>query len=230
MRLTAFSARAHDHPGRGEDRQPVANHPSLATLRVVKPIAILAVSAGLAAALVAAPGSAHRGRDTAAVRCSASTLPPAKTVAGLTPAVASMRLRIVAAARRCDYAALVRLGNERGRGLAFSYGATTSAAAYWRMLERNGPRPRPMEALVKLLALPYATVALDGRAVPRRRARFYVWPRAHRLNPSARDWQALRVLYTQAQIDAMRRSGVGYLGYRVGITPAGDWQYFIAGD
>jgi hypothetical protein len=49
-------------------------------------------------------------------------------------------------------------------------------------------------------------------------------------NPSGSDWRALRVLYTQAQIDAMRRAGVGYLGFRVGITPAGDWQYFIAGD
>ena len=105
-----------------------------------------------------------------------------------------------------------------------------NATAYWRMLERRGPRPKPMEALVKVLSLPYATVAADGRAVPRAKARFYVWPRAHRVNPSLRDWQALLVLYTQAQIDAMRRAGIGYLGYRVGMTPAGDWQYFIAGD
>jgi hypothetical protein len=197
----------------------------------VKAIAIVTAGACLAAALVGAAFAADRGgRDAVAVRCSASSLPPAKRVGGLPPQVASMRLRIVAAARKCDYAALVRLGNERGRGLAFSFGATASAAAYWRMLERNGPRPRPMEALVKVLALPYATVALDGRAVPRRRARFYVWPRAHRLHPSASDWRALRALYTQAQIDAMRGAGIGYLGYRVGITPAGDWQYFIAGD
>jgi hypothetical protein len=141
-----------------------------------------------------------------------------------------MRLRIVSSARRCDYAALVRLGNERGRGLAFSYGGTTSAVRFWRTLERSGRKPRPMEALVKVLSLPYATVALNGRAVPRARARFYVWPSAHRVNPSARDWRALRALYTEAQIDAMRRGGTGYLGYRVGITPAGDWQYFIAGD
>jgi hypothetical protein len=193
---------------------------------------VVAVSACLASILVggAVASSDRDGRRAGPVRCSASSLPPAKRVAGLPPPVASMRLRIVDAARRCDYAALVRLGNERGRGLAFSFGATTDAARYWRMLERNGPRPRPMEALVKVLALPYATVAYDGRAVPRSRARFYVWPRAHRLNPSASDWRALRVLYTQAQIEAMRRSGVGYLGYRVGITPAGDWQYFIAGD
>jgi hypothetical protein len=185
------------------------------------------VATVLAAAAFAGDRSERRG---VVERCSASSLPRAKPVRGLPPAVASMRLRIVAAARRCDYAALVRLGNERGRGLAFSYGGTRSAPAFWRMLERAGRRPRPMEALVEVLSLPYATVALNGRAVPPARARFYVWPSAHRVNPTARDWRALRALYTQAQIDAMRRGGIGYLGYRVGITPAGDWQYFIAGD
>ena len=186
------------------------------------------IAAGVALfAAAAAAGSRH---EAAAEPCSARSLPPAKRVAGLPPRVASMRLRIVAAARRCDYAALVRLANERGRGLAFSYGGTTNAAQFWRMLERSGPRPKAMEALVKVLSLPYAAVALDGRSVPRARARFYVWPRAHRLNPSATDWNALRILYPRAQIDAMRRGGSGYLGYRVGITPAGDWQYFVAGD
>jgi hypothetical protein len=195
----------------------------------MRPTILIASAACLAAALIG-PAFAGPEREGAAAPCSARSLPPAKAVAGLPPRVASLRLRIVAAARRCDYAALVRLGNERGRGLAFSYGGTTSAAQFWRMLERDGPRPRPMEALVKVLSLPYATVALNGRPVPRRRARFYVWPSAHRLNPSARDWRVLRALYPQAQIDAMRRGGTGYLGYRVGITPAGDWQYFIAGD
>lgn len=199
--------------------------------RGTKAALLVAAGACLIAALAGGAGAADRGaRHPAAEPCSASSLPPAKTVAGLPPRVASMRLRIVAAARRCDYSALVRLGNERGRGLAFSYGGTASAPRFWRTLERSGRRPRPMEALVKVLSLPYAAVALSGRAVPRARARFYVWPRAHRTNPSVRDWAALRALYTQAEIDAMRRGGTGYLGYRVGITPAGDWQYFIAGD
>lgn len=161
--------------------------------------------------------------------CSASSLPRGRAVPGLPPAVASMRLRVIAAARRCDYAALERLGNEVGRGLAFSYGANRSAARFWRSLERNGSRPRPMEALAKVLAMPFARVHANGTLAPRNRARFYVWPSAHRANPSQRDWQALRTLYSPRQIDQMRRAG-SYFGYRVGITPAGDWQYFIAGD
>ena len=194
---------------------------------------LIGVAAGLAAAIVSAGAVARGGAEAVAApeRCSAAGLPPARAVAGLPRPVASMRVRIVAAARHCDYAALVRLGNVVRRGLAFSYGGTQSAPSFWRMLERGaGPEPRPMEALVKVLAMPVAAVRLDGRAVPRSRARLYVWPSAHRTNASARDWQALRTLYTQAQIAAMRRGGSGYLGYRVGITPQGDWQYFIAGD
>ena len=86
-----------------------------------------------------------------------------------------------------------------------------------------------MEALAKVLAMPYAPVHANGTLAPRNRARFYVWPSAHRANPSERDWQALRTLYSPRQIEQMRRAG-SYFGYRVGITPAGDWQYFIAGD
>ncbi len=77
-----------------------------------------------------------------------------------------------------------------------------------------------MEALVRVLALPYA----------RNEANFYVWPSAHRARPRERDWNVLRTLYPPGLIERMKRQGTGYLGYRVGITPAGDWQYFVAGD
>jgi hypothetical protein len=189
-------------------------------------IAGLGVVAAVAAGAVVADHSEVSGTRAS---CSASSLPRGQAVRGLPPAVASMCLRIIVAARRCDYPALERLGNEVGRGLAFSYGANRSAAHFWRLLERNGSRPRPMEALAKVLAMPFARVHADGSLAPPNRARFYVWPSAHRARPSERDWQALRPLYSPTQIDQMRRVG-SYFGYRVGITPAGDWQYFIAGD
>jgi hypothetical protein len=140
-------------------------------------------------------------------------------VTGVPKAVAALRLRIVAAARRCDYAALERIGNEGGTKLAFSYGGYRSAAAYWKALERTGAKPAPMAALVKIFAMPWA-----------RNEGFYVWPSAHRRHPTERDWQALRTLYSAAQIEQMRHGGIGYIGYRAGITPAGDWVYFISGD
>ena len=175
-----------------------------------------------------APGG--RWPASTAERCSAASLPPGRRDARVPRAVDSMRLRIIAAARRCDYAALVRLGDEVRRGLAFSYGGSRSAPQFWRMLERNGPEPRPMEALVRVLAMPFAAIRADGTRAGGGRPAFYVWPSAHRANPSNADWQALRTLYPPAQIERLRRGGTGYLGYRVGITPAGDWQYFIAGD
>ena len=178
------------------------------------------VAFAVAASLAAAAFAGERGAASpGTARCSASSLPAGRAVAGLPRAVASMRLRIIAAARRCDYAALERLG-KAGRGFTFTYGAERSAAAFWRALERAGPAPRPMAALVKVLSMPFT----------RDEARSYTWPPAHRERPTARDWQALRTLYPAALIERMRRGGSGYLGYRVGITAAGDWQYFVAGD
>ena len=184
-----------------------------------------------AASLVAGAGAADRSETHAGdASCSASSLPPGRPVAGLPGEVASMRLRLIAAARRCDYATLTRLSNEVGRGLGYSYGGDHSAARFWRTLERNGPGPRPLRALVKVLAMPFATVRADGGAASPNNARFYVWPSAHRLQPSEGDWRALGTLYPRAQIERMRRGGSGYLGYRVGITRNGDWQFFVAGD
>ena len=190
--------------------------------------AFVAVAAAAGAAAIAAPSAT--GAKAHPSGCSAASLPAGRAVPGLPHAVATMRLWIIAAARRCDYATLVRLGNERGRGFTFSYGATQTAPQFWRAGERSSVRPRPMEALVKLLSLPHAAVALNGRATTPQRARLYVWPSAHRERPTERDWRALRTLYTAAQIERMKRGGTGYLGYRVGITPQGDWQYFVAGD
>lgn len=197
------------------------------TMKRLISIATLAVCcAGIVNAAAASGSGASRSE---ARECSAARV-AAPAAQALPPRVASMLARIVWAARRCDYAALVRLGNERGRGLTFSYGGRSSAPAFWRTLERNGPRPRPMEALVKLLSMPAATVAASGKTVPAVRARLYVWPRAHRAEANDADWRALRALYPAAQLERMRRGGTGYVGYRIGITPAGDWQFFVAGD
>ena len=56
-----------------------------------------------------------------------------------------------------------------------------------------------------------------------------MWPTAYTDAPTAEDWQALAGIYPQELIDSFRENG-SFLGYRVGITPAGDWQFFVAGD
>ena len=168
---------------------------------------VLAVSLSLAVA-----------QGTAATApCSAKGFELELTAQKLPTPVASMRKRIFAAALRCDYTTLVRLGDEHGKGLAFSYGGDRSAAAYWTKLERT--KEPVMRALATVLTLPFART--EG---------FYAWPSAHREKPSDADWKALRALYPQSTIDRMRRGGIGYFGWRVGIRPDGNWMYFISGD
>jgi len=170
--------------------------------------------AALAAAIVAATASA-----SARSSCSASGLSTSLPAQKVPAAVASVRARIVRAAVACDYAALERIGREKG-SFAFSYGAERSAAAYWRTLERKGGKP--LGRLVKILELP----------VTRNEAKAYAWPSAYTEKPKAADWNALvrAGVYTRREVDRMRAGGNVYLGYRVGITPKGDWQFFIAGD
>jgi hypothetical protein len=129
--------------------------------------------------------------------------------------VAAKREAIFGAAVACDYEGLEALAPD---GLRFSFGAETSAAEYWRGLEEQGEDP--MAKLARVLALP-STQDEAGN---------YAWPSAHGANATDEDWEAVVGLYPREQVRQMREGGTGYLGYRAGITPAGDWIYFVAGD
>ncbi len=154
-----------------------------------------------------------------AARCSASTLSPTPTPpqTPLPLAVDSMRRRIVAAAVACDYAALAALADENGEGLRFSFGPDTDVAAYWRKVETEQGEP-VLARLVRILNLPHIQ---EGN--------FYIWPSVFREGATAKDWDALKGLYPDTQLKAMQKQG-SYLGLRTAITPAGDWQYAVAGD
>ena len=153
-----------------------------------------------------------------AARCSASGMSTKLAAQKLPKAVATMRQRIVNLAVACDYAGLQGLGNQ-GQKLAFSYGPASSAAAYWKDLERRGGYP--LATLVRILRLP----------VTRNETHWYSWPSAYTAHPTARDWNLLvsSHILTRKQADAERARG-SYLGYRLAIRPDGDWQFFIAGD
>jgi hypothetical protein len=143
----------------------------------------------------------------------------------LPAAVADVRKRVFDAAVACDYETLEEIALEQGEGFTFSYGATESAAEFWREREEAGdgePGPKPMRALATILTMPYT----------RNESGSYAWPTAYQESPSDEDWQALvdAGLYTQEQIDQMKAGGTGYLGYRTAITADGDWQFFVAGD
>ena len=155
---------------------------------------------------------------TPAVTCSASSLSadlPAQD--GLPAAVATLRDRIAAAAVACDYDALQELALEGGTGFTASYGSETSAADFWRGEEERGGKP--LAKLVQILATPFG----------RNEAGFYAWPSAYTDRPTEAQWQSLEGIYSHDEIASFKELG-SYLGYRVGITPAGDWQFFVAGD
>ena len=153
--------------------------------------------------------------------CSTSTIRATLPEQALPEPVAEVRRAVWGAAIACDYEELERLALERGEGFTFSYGGGTSAAEHWRALEESGDET-PMRDLAAILSLPYT----------RNESGSYAWPTAYSEAPTDDAWQALvdAGLYTQAEVDAMRAGGSGYLGYRTAITADGDWQFFVAGD
>jgi hypothetical protein len=153
--------------------------------------------------------------------CSASGLSAAlETPDGLPDAVAQTRLAIAEAAVRCDYEALEAIALADGEFVrSFADDETPDpgeAARAWGEAEGSG---EPILAtLVELLRLPHATRGAD-----------YVWPSAFADEPKDADWRALEAMYTQEEIEGFKDFG-GYVGLRVGISPDGEWRYFVAGD
>jgi hypothetical protein len=134
----------------------------------------------------------------------------------LPAAVADLRQQIAEAAVACDYDRLQELALQGGGGFTYSYGGETSASDFWAGAEERGEQV--MRILVEELR--QTGHLYQGN---------WVWPTAYTDDPTDAEWQALAGLYPQEQLDSMKQSG-SYLGYRVGITPASDWIFFVAGD
>jgi hypothetical protein len=157
-----------------------------------------------------APGGGSGGE------CSASGLSADLAADSALPAaVAETRQKVAEAAVACDYDRLQAIALEQD-GFTYSYGGETSAADFWAGEEERGEQP--MKVLVESLRQPGHEY--QGN---------WVWPRAYADTPSDADWQALSGIYSQDEITSWRETGQ-FLGYRVGITPSGDWQFFVAGD
>jgi hypothetical protein len=159
-------------------------------------------------------------------RCSTAHLRVTLPAQELPAKVAEVRERVFEAAAVCDYHTLEQIALEQGEGFTFSYGSSSfgggpDASDYWRKVEEESiEQPKPMEALVTILTLPYT----------RNEAGSYAWPTVYDENPTEEAWRALVAsgLYSQDEVDFMRTPG--YLGYRTAITADGDWQFFVAGD
>lgn len=160
--------------------------------------------------------------------CSASNMPTVDEEPLDAPdAVAELRLRIIEDAMNCDYEALEGLALAGDGNFSYSYGVEKSPSRFWQNREREARTAENdylpyLRGLVSILRLPHCTETFQGKT-------FYVWPRVHCNDRKASDWNDLKGLYTDEQIDQMR-TGDLYYGYRVGILENGDWEYFIAGD
>ena len=157
--------------------------------------------------------------------CSARRLAPGPTPQPEIPeAVSAMRMRIIEAARACDYEKLAELALAGDSAFTYSFGGEGRPAAFWREAEAHG---RPvLRSLVEILDGPFATRSVDGTTQ-------YLWPSAYGVErlenvpPAARE--ELRRIYGEEELRRFERFG-SYVGDRVGITGSGDWTFFVGGD
>lgn len=159
------------------------------------------------------------------VDCSARALtdpPTMPVVTGVSaPAEATARV-LFTAADTCDSARLITTATEDRTHLSF--GLVTPQEAF-SIPEGSDAR---YAALVRVLGTRPATDTTAGRAL-------YVWPAVATSSEDGNDvaWQEVvdAGLLTPAEVTAMRSSGNGYLGWRVGIDGTdGTWQFMVSGD
>jgi hypothetical protein len=126
---------------------------------------------------------------------------------------------LLAAADSGDYEVLRPLVPSGGFEYTFGGPVDGGPVSYWQELERT-TRERPLETLAALLRMPY--VLTRGT---------YVWPWAHTAS-SEHDLSAheKELLAPIRNLDEVIVEGTGYLGWRTGIDPGGDWSFFVAGD
>lgn len=135
---------------------------------------------------------------------------------GLPPRVARTYTALLRAAEDGDYEALRPLISRIGFEYTFGGPVAGGPIAYWQKLESTTDE-RPLLALAAILKRPYAL----SRGL-------YVWPFAY--DRTAEELTA----HERKLLKPLGRDGgfvgEGYVGWRAGIEPDGDWVFFVAGD
>lgn len=135
---------------------------------------------------------------------------------GLPEAVEAKRAAVLEAARAGDEDAVAGLAGER---FSYTFGGPVEGgpAGYWRQLEASGEAP--LEVLAAILELPYTLS--QG---------IYVWPFAYDTTEAQLTQYEAELLKRLPPDAATFEPGGGYLGWRAGIEPDGDWIFFVSGD
>lgn len=140
---------------------------------------------------------------------------------GISSAARSTAQKLFTAATRCDKAILVAMATKDKTSLSF--GLISADKAF--VLPQDGEKR--YVNLARLLGMKPTMEKAHGSTTA-------IWPRVHTLagskDPAA--WQEAvdAGLLTPAQAKQMQTAGSGYMGWRLGISNTGKWQYFIAGD
>ncbi len=143
-----------------------------------------------------------------------SVAPPRES---LPEAVSAIRSEIVERAVDCDFDGLAALTSP---SFTVNFGGGDPRRVWMASEARFGD---DLSLIVRILNLPFAASVLpDGRTI-------YVWPSAATDEPTDADWEALRPVFNEEEIDAMRQLG-GYTGHRIGIAEDGEWLFSVAGD
>lgn len=135
---------------------------------------------------------------------------------GVPTAVEAKRQAILEAAQAGNEEAVAALAAAQ---FSYTFGGPVEGgpAAYWRGLEANGEQP--LEALAAILQMPYTL----SRGL-------YVWPFAYdRTIDEITDYERELLSALPPDAAAFIPDG-GYLGWRAGIDPDGDWVFFVSGD
>jgi hypothetical protein len=129
---------------------------------------------------------------------------------------------IRAAAAACDYDTLSAIAS--GDGTSLSFGGDEGLASLW-IRETRFTDVNPRDLLLAVTSMPPAMVT------PEIGAPYRVWPAVSATDSDA-DWNALidAGVYSPDQVQSMRDTGTGYVGFRTGIDEDGVWQFAISGD
>lgn len=138
--------------------------------------------------------------------------------------VLKKRDELLAAARSGDLAKTAAL--VKADQTAISFGGETEATEFWKKTFPDSDGVEVLATLVEVLEMPF--VHLD-KGTPQE---MFVWPYFHamqldKLTPEQR--VELFRLVTAYDFREMQKFG-SYNFFRVGISPDGRWQFFVAGD
>lgn len=133
---------------------------------------------------------------------------------GLPEATSARASEVLELAAACDRDGLAALAEQDQTFLSF--GVVTPEEAF------AGPEGAERAAAITILL----TLFEPGQEAPDAP---YRWPGAVETED---DWTLLvdSGLYTQDEVELLRGSGMGYIGWRVGVDASGQWSFLVAGD